>query len=130
VLPTVRQAIEQVRRGFPDHDVQAVAEAQGGAYVVVDDLPIGEAFVQKTSWLGFLVGFQYPRAHVYPHWLREDLARNDGGGLQPPLHPGHQMPGFERRAVMLSRASNRWDPAHDTAALKLERVLLWLREAT
>jgi hypothetical protein len=126
----VSQAIDQVRRAFPDHAVQTIAEAQGGAYVVVDDLAIGDAFVQKTSWLGFLIGFQYPRAHVYPHWLREDLTRADGSELRPPLHAGQQMPAFERRAVMLSRASNRWDPSRDTAALKLERVLRWLQEAT
>jgi len=130
VLPPVRQAIDQVRRAFPDHGIETLAEPQGGAYLVVDEVPIGDAFVQTTSWLGFLVGFQYPRAHVYPHWLREDLARADGSELRPPLHAGHQMPGFERRAVMLSRASNRWDPSRDTAALKLERVLHWLREAT
>jgi hypothetical protein len=29
---------------------------------------------------------------------------------------------------MVSRRSNRWDPARDTAALKLHRVLLWLDE--
>jgi len=29
---------------------------------------------------------------------------------------------------MVSRRSNRWDPARDTAALKLHRVLLWFRE--
>jgi len=36
------------------------------------------------------------------------------------------MPGFNLPAVMVSRASHRWNPVTDTAALKLLRVLEWL----
>jgi hypothetical protein len=64
---------------------------------------------------------------VYPHYLRPDLALANGQAFTPPLHPGQQLPGFAEPALMVSRASHRWDPVRDTAALKLVRVLEWLR---
>jgi hypothetical protein len=38
------------------------------------------------------------------------------------------MPGFDRPAAQVSRRSNRWNPALDTATLKLMRVLRWFAE--
>jgi hypothetical protein len=123
----VQQAIEQLRQAHPGHRVELLEEPQGGAFVIVDDLPIGERFKQKRSWIGFALGFQYPLSDVYPHFLRPDLERADGRPLASPLNPSQTMPGFERPAVMLSRRSNRWNPARDTAVLKLARVVEWLR---
>ena len=34
---------------------------------------------------------------------------------------------FTGAATMVSRKSNRWNPAQDTAALKLAKVLDWIR---
>jgi hypothetical protein len=34
----------------------------------------------------------------------------------------------ERQVTQISRRSNRWDPAVDTAAAKLAKVLQWLSE--
>jgi len=124
----VEAAIQQVRLAFPEHTVLFLSDAQGGAAVIVEDLLIGPAFVPSESWVGFALNYTYPRSHVYPHFLRPDLARAEHKPLTSPLNPGQAMPGFERPATMLSRASNRWDPARDTATLKLLRVLQWLRE--
>lgn len=124
----IAAAIEQLELAFPEHAVLFLPDAQGGAAVIVEDLPIGGAFVPVESWVGFALNYTYPRGHVYPHYLRPDLARADGQPLTSPINPGQTMPGFERPATMISRASNRWDPARDTAALKLLRVLQWLRE--
>jgi hypothetical protein len=125
----VEQAIEQLRQAHPGHQLELLDEPQGGAFVIVDDLPIGERFNQKRSWIGFALAFQYPLADVYPHFLRADLELADGRELASPLNANQMMPGFDRPAVMLSRRSNRWNPARDTAALKLARVLEWLRSA-
>ncbi len=93
--------------------------------MIVESLPLGPGFVPSASWVGFAIPGLYPRADVYPHFVRADLARADGVALSAPLNPGHTMPGFGLPAVMVSRRSNRWNPNRDTAALKLHRVLLW-----
>ena len=126
----VSSAINELRAGFPGHEVFATEESQGGAHIIVDNLDIGAAFATPKSWIGFTLGFQHPLADVYPHYLRPDLAYADGRPLQSPLNAGQTMPGFGRPAVMLSRRSTRWNPARDTAHLKLLRILDFLRSAT
>lgn len=124
----VASAIAQIERAYPDHPVAVAEDGQGGAFVIVEELELGPAFAPSTSWVGFQIQALYPRADVYPHFVRFDLARADGGVLTTPLNPGHPMPGFNRPAVMVSRRSNRWDPARDTASLKLQRILIWFAE--
>lgn len=126
----VSAAIEELRAGFPGHEVLVIEEPQGGAHVIVDNLDVGPTFATPQSWIGFTIGFQHPLADVYPHYLRADLAHTDGRPLQPPLNAGHMMPGFDRPAVMLSRRSTRWNPARDTAQVKLLRILDFLRSTT
>jgi hypothetical protein len=124
----VQQALLELAESFPGHQLEQRPDGAGGAWVVLDDLPLGPAFVPACSWVGFAIGALYPRADVYPHFVRPELRRADGQPLTTPLNPGHPMPGFDRLAVMVSRRSNRWDPAHDTAALKLHRILLWFSQ--
>ena len=77
VTPEVKQGVEEVRASFPGHVVEVVDEAQGGAYVVIRDLPIGGKYIPSTTWLGFLIPFQYPRADVYPHFVDASIVRVD-----------------------------------------------------
>jgi hypothetical protein len=128
MTPAVATALEQLNFAFPENPVLALPDAQGGAAVIVENLFIGPAFDPNESWVGFALNYTYPRGHVYPHFLRPDLSHVDGTALTSPVNPGQIMPGFERPATMVSRASNRWDPSRDTATLKLLRVLHWLRE--
>jgi hypothetical protein len=126
LTPGVEGAVDQIRRAFPDNTVQVLGDGAGGAYILVEDLPIGAGFDPARSWVAFLIPYMYPAGDIYPHWVRPDLAFADGRPLAPPLNPGQQVPLFDRPAVMISRRSNRWNPAQDTALLKLLRVLKFL----
>lgn len=126
----IEQAIAEIKAGFPNHETLVTGEPSGGAHVIVEDLPVGERLGPERTWVGFTIGFQYPYADVYPHFMRPDLTRAGGAPLTSPFNPGGTMPGFDKPAVMLSRRSNRWNPARDTALLKLHRILAYLhREA-
>lgn len=118
-------AVEDVRRSFAGHQVDIEPEDQGGAYVVVHELSIGEQYEPSLTWVGFLMTFQYPRADVYPHFLCAELRRRNGA----PLGNGFSGPTQwrNRQAIQVSRRSNRWNPVSDTAAIKLTKVLEWLR---
>jgi hypothetical protein len=124
----VAQALDELTQAFRDYPILHRLDGQGGAWVIVDDLPLSSAFLPATSWIGFAISAVYPRADVYPHFVCPELQCADGSPLTTPLNAGQTMPGFERPAVMLSRRSNRWDPSRDTATLKLHRVLLWFAE--
>ena len=123
VTPEVRQAIYELAAGFPAARVSAEADGDGGAYVILEDVPLAEIYEQCETWAGFHITYQYSSADVYPHFVRGDLRRADGGALGKSMTTGS----FQgRSAIQLSRRSNHWNPARDTALLKLQKVLQWL----
>jgi hypothetical protein len=122
MTPEVAGAIDEIRAAFPDATVGA-REDGDGVIVIVDPVDPGPPYVQRATWIGFRITFQYPYADVYPHFLRGDLARVDGAALGE----GITATRFEdQSAVQVSRRSNRLNPATDTAVLKLIKVLHWL----
>lgn len=125
VLDSVLKAVEEIRDRFPDNGVTCSGDGSGGAFVLIDDVPLGDLYVQSSTWLAFQVTYLYPAADVYPHFVRPDLSRVDG----QPLSAGFSRAawGFDgRSATQISRRSNRWNPNVDTAALKAVKVLAWL----
>ncbi len=122
--PAVRRALEELERAHPDARLTAQEDGEGGALVLLEDVGLGPPYEQAATWIGFRIGFQYPNADVYPHYVRGDLKRIDGR----PLGEGMSASSFlGRPAIQISRRSNHLDPGIQTAVLKLEKVLAWLR---
>ena len=126
----VTRAVQEIIEAFPNNDafpkdrVVVREDDQGGAWVIVEDVDIGELYEAPKSWIGFRITFQYPNADVYPHFVRSDLVRKDKRALGDGTSGGHSFMG--RPAIQLSRRSSRLNPATDTALLKLHKVLHWL----
>jgi hypothetical protein len=127
--PEVEQAIEEVRRAFPGTTLDVEPDPEGGAFVRVHDFDLGERYEPARSWCAFRITFQYPFADIYPHFLVPLLKRRDATPLRPPFHLNKEWvhPGGSEPATMISRRSNRRDPTMETAALKLAKVLDWVR---
>jgi len=125
MTPEVKVAIEEIKATFPDQRVDVEDEPQGGAYVVVHDLSIGTTYAPSSTWVGFVVSYQYPYADVYPHFIDGEVQRVDKQGLGGGF--SNRATWQNRSAVQVSRRSNRWNPAVDTAATKLIKVLEWIR---
>jgi hypothetical protein len=69
-------------------------------------------------------------ADVYPHFVVDGLRRKDGKPLGESFqlnNQGWQPPSGTKIGTMISRRSNRRDPATETAVIKLEKVLAWIR---
>jgi hypothetical protein len=127
VSPTIAEAIEEIRVTFAESAVTVDGDGAGGAWVVIDSVPLGPGYSQDDSWIAFLITFAYPDADVYPHFVRPDLSRVDGAALGA----GFSQTTWGRRGdpgIQLSRRSNRLNPAVDTAATKVLKVLKWLNE--
>jgi hypothetical protein len=123
MTPEVTTAIQEINAAFPDATVE-VKEEGDSVVVLLDPIDPGEPYIQRESWIGFRITFQYPYSDVYPLFVRGDLSRVDGA----PLGEGMGAATFEgRSAVQISRRSNRLNPATDTALIKLNKVLAWLR---
>jgi len=124
----VAQAIAEIRSAFPDCPIAAIPDNGGGAYVVIENVPLPEIYGQASTWVGFHITDAYPYADVYPHFVRNDLSRSEGQSLGPAAQAGHSCQG--RPAIQLSRRSKRLNPATDTALLKLQKVIQWLGNPT
>lgn len=126
-MPTAPSAVElavaAVQDQFAGHPVNTVSDGVGGVFVIIDDVDLGPAYTPAVTWVGFHINPAYPHSDVYPHYIGR-LTRVDnqahGVAVQPVDWQG-------RPALQLSRRSNRWNSATDTAALKAEKVLTWFR---
>jgi hypothetical protein len=125
LTPEVSAAVEEIRQTFVGHHMEIEDEAQGGAYVIVHDLEVGEHFKPEKVWLGCLITFQYPIADIYPHFTDPGLTRVDGASLGEGFSTTSWR---ERPAIQVSRRSNRWNAITDTAVGKLLKVLEWMKK--
>jgi len=124
LVDPVSDAIEEIRATFPEATVTVREDGEGGAFVIVDPVKLGQPYTHAETWAGFRITFQYPYSDVYPIFVRGDLPRSDGTQLGEALTPTT----FENRsAIQVSRRSNHLNPATDTAAIKLLKVIEWLR---
>src|SRR5260221_8645950 len=129
--PPVRRAIEDLKVAFAGHRVEAVPDGEGGAFVRLHDLEFGDQYVPSSGWITFRITHTYPHADVYPHHLPPGLTRRNEQPLGEAFHAQEINLGpFTGATTTVSRRSNRWNPAHDTAALKLQKVLDWIRTRT
>jgi len=127
--PTERvlNAIDEIRETFPETEVTYDPDGEGGAWVTIEQVSLGPAFVQETSWMAFQITHPYPESDVYPHFVRADLQRVDGN----PHDEGFAVTSYglqNVQAMQLSRRSNNLDPSVDTASSKALKVLKWLGE--
>ena len=122
----VKQAIKEIENVFPSCKVRP--DGDGGAYVIVEDVPLSDTYNQDSTWIGFRVTRPYPYTDVYPHFVRNDLSRKDNQPLGPAAQYNQLFEG--RKAIQISRRSNRLNPATDTALLKLQKVIEWLNNPT
>jgi hypothetical protein len=123
---SVEQAVAQLRMTFEGHRIDIEPDSDGGAYVRVHDLDLGDQYEPHKSWMAFHITFQYPHADVYPHFCVTGLKKN-GAEVTPPFHKGEwKTPTVAEPATSVSRRSNHIDPAVDTAAIKLLKVLEWM----
>jgi hypothetical protein len=123
MTPAVTQAVEELRAAHEGATLTVREDGQGGAFVIIDSVDPGPPYTQRETWVGFQITFQYPYSDVYPLFVRADLTRHDSRLLGE----GFGTASFEGRpAVQLSRRSNGLNPAIDTAAMKVAKVLEWL----
>ena len=125
----VLRAIDEIRSAFPGVTLDIESDPEGGAFIKAHDFELGQQYEPRRSWSAFRITFQYPFADIYPHFFVAGLRRKNGQPLGEGFHANNQWQhatGIEP-ATMVSRRSQRRDPAIETAALKLAKVIDWIR---
>lgn len=122
--PAVAEAVEEIRATFDGAAVTVRPDGEGGTYVRIDPVDPGPPYAQRETWIGFRITAQYPYSDVYPLFVRHDLRRADSQALGEGITANQTFDG--QPAVQVSRRSNHLNPATDTAAIKVLKVLSWM----
>jgi hypothetical protein len=132
VKTEVEKAVAAIRDHYTALQVEVFESPCGGAYVVINELPLGPPYQQTTTWVGFFITNACPFADTYPFYVRPDLCRQDGVPLKAPFHVNNSwapaLPSFAARpAVMVSRRQNHTHClGRETPLLKLQTVIAWM----
>jgi hypothetical protein len=134
--PDALEAVAEIERAAIGSGVRSEPDSDGGAYVVIDGVDVGESFDLPLTWIGFHVVWTYPEDDVYPYFIGSELKyvgakptpnQSPDGNLPEALVRGQEMPGFKLAAIQVSRRSNRRNAETDSALLKTMRVIEFLR---
>lgn len=122
----VANAVDELDRAFLSSPVSSREDGQGGAYVIVEHVPIGPKYAPASTWLGGHITAQYPYADIYPLFIGADVHRVDGVAFEAPVTAGAK---FEQRAALqVSRRNNHTQNYPQTAVSKFLKILHFLAE--
>lgn len=121
----VSKALEEIQATFPEGTLTSSEDGQGGAWFFVDGVDAGKSLLPEKIWIGADISAQYPYADIYPIFVSNELRRADGSPLGEAISLNIGFHG--RNATQISRRSNHRDPGIETAAIKLQKVLAWLK---
>ena len=122
----VANAIEELKRAFPSLEVCSREDGSGGAYVIVEDVAIGDRYQPSSTWIGGHIPPLYPYADIYPLFIGDNVRRVDGVAFAVPITPGARF--LDRPALQVSRRNNQIQNYPQTAASKFAKVLHFLKE--
>lgn len=123
ILPAVQDAIEEIKQAFPGHELEVVPDGNGGARLTVHGIELSEKYQSGHYFIGFLVAHTYPASDIYPHFIGPRVAWKNVGAMDGLS----ESTWHDKPATQISRRSNRWNRDVDTAALKLQKVIEWLK---
>jgi hypothetical protein len=113
------EQLEEVFSGRVRHE----PDGEGGAFVVVDGIELGERWSATVAALAFHLAYNYPASSIYPYYLQPDIVPADGGfpqALQRVDWRGSPM-------VQVSLRQENWDPRRDNAVGAVMQTQDWLR---
>jgi hypothetical protein len=126
----VLSASTEIAQVFGHDHLRLVPDGQGGLWAEINEIRLGDPYVQETSFVICLLPFNLPAADVYPLFLRSDLSRSDGRALGEGFQatavswPGDAQP---RPVVQVSRRTRGNAFTLQTPRQKIEKVLDWVR---
>jgi hypothetical protein len=124
----VAAGIEQLKRQFSTTSLTLREDGQGGAYVVMEPVAIGQNYKPTATWIGFHITAQYPYADIYPVFIGADVVRTDGVAFAPPVTSGHHFEG--RPALQISRRNTAAQSCLQTVPAKILKILDFLGKLT
>lgn len=122
----VSAAIEELKRQFSESSFTVREDGQGGAYVLMEPVSIGQRYRPTNTWVGFQIPAQYPYADIYPVFIGGEITRSDGVAFAVPVTPGHRFEG--RVAIQVSRRNGAAQNGLQKATAKILKIVDFLEK--
>ena len=122
----VAKGIEELKRQFNPSPLIVREDDQGGAYIIIESLPLGSKYQPSSTWFGFQMTAQYPYADIYPIFIGEEVTRVDGVAFAAPISRGNKFEG--RPAIQVSRKNAAAQNGLQKATFKILKVLDFLEK--
>lgn len=126
----VIEAYEAIVAAFPEYPATAYPDGQGGLWVELSGVALGETYAQAETFVAFLLPFNLPGSDIYPMFMRPDLSRRDHAALGAGFAPTNlqRTPSDPPRSVMQISRRTRGDKfLLQTAPQKVMKVLDWVK---
>lgn len=126
-MPKVAEAIEEIKRAYPDAKVDPSPDNEGGAYVSVsEDMGVMYRSEDGGHTLQFQIPYNHPEAQVKDFYVIPPLVKLDGSCLPNGFHHAN----FRMQdATQVSRIKRDYDPDRDKSlALKIAKILKCIRQ--
>jgi hypothetical protein len=122
----VSKGIEELKCQFSSSMFTVAEDNQGGAYVFIENVPLGPRYSPDHTWLGFQIPAQYPYADIYPVFVGAEINRVDGVPFAAPVTRGHNFQG--RPAIQVSRRYGAAQNGSQKATAKILKILDFLEK--
>ncbi|MBD3676356.1 MAG: hypothetical protein HUJ26_22835 [Planctomycetaceae bacterium] len=126
MTPEVEEAIQELKKTFGDDNLSVTPDSDGGAFVIIHNIDLGEKYQPPVTWIGFRITFQCPEADVYPHFIDGNVKRSDGTKFGKGFSGPRKWQ--ERHSLQISRRSHHINPLVDTPTTKLIKVIQWIQD--
>ena len=117
----VSASIDELKRQFCDASFVVREDGQGGAYVLIEPVALGERYKPEITWMGFQITAQYPYADIYPVFIGAEVTRVDSISFTAPVTAGHNFEG--RAAIQISRRNGSAAGGLQKATAKILKVI-------
>ena len=122
----ISKAIQELEHQFSNCSFTIRDDEQGGAYIIMDGVPLGATYKPESTWFGFHLPAQYPYADIYPVFMGSEVTRIDNIDFSAPITRGHAFEG--RTAIQISRRNGAAQSGTQKATTKLLKILDFLEK--
>lgn len=120
----VAEAIDELRQQFGSSAVTYEEDGSGGAYATISGIDLPTPYNSPT-WMSFQIPYTYPAAEVYPVFVRADLRADEYKNEALRQATWRSTPATQ---ISLKIINNRRDAELESVALKVLKVIAWLKD--
>jgi hypothetical protein len=122
-------ALESVRKTFPKHAVDHEETADGGLWVIMREVAIGDGWNRPLIDLAVKLQVTFPTTPPYPFYCEPGLVRANGQVFSPTQSTSIDIgDGVQRTQISLRiNTQERFDTDNETLGSRFVAVIAWLR---